>query len=48
MKTREQQYGFMPRKSAAFALRLSMEKYREGQRALHCAFVDPEKAENRC
>ncbi|KAK3559330.1 hypothetical protein QTP86_012758 [Hemibagrus guttatus] len=34
----EQQYGFMPRKSttdAIFALRILMEKYRDGQRELH-------------
>ncbi|KAK3545698.1 hypothetical protein QTP70_011272 [Hemibagrus guttatus] len=39
----EQQYGFMPRKSttdAIFALRILMEKYRDGQRELHCVFVD--------
>ncbi|KAI5106658.1 gastrula zinc finger protein XlCGF28.1-like [Silurus meridionalis] len=46
----EQQYGFMPRKSttdALFALRMLMEKYREGQRELHCVFVDLEKAYDR-
>ncbi|KAK3541761.1 hypothetical protein QTP86_003520 [Hemibagrus guttatus] len=46
----EQQYGFMPRKSttdAIFALRILMEKYREGQRELHCVFVDLEKAYDR-
>ena len=35
----EQQYGFMPRKSttdAMFVLRVLMEKYREGQKELHC------------
>ncbi|KAK3525721.1 hypothetical protein QTP70_006750 [Hemibagrus guttatus] len=40
------QYGFMPRKSttdAIFALRILMEKYRDGQRELHCVFVDLEK-----
>ena len=30
-----------------FALRMLMEKYREGQRELHCVFVDLEKAYNR-
>ncbi|KAK3552479.1 hypothetical protein QTP86_012164 [Hemibagrus guttatus] len=43
----EQQCGFMPRKSttdAIFALRILMEKYRDGQRELHCVFVDLEKA----
>ncbi|KAK3522974.1 hypothetical protein QTP86_010295 [Hemibagrus guttatus] len=46
----EQQYGFMPRKSttdAIFALRILMEKYRGGQRELHCVFVDLEKAYDR-
>ncbi|KAK3508701.1 hypothetical protein QTP70_004255 [Hemibagrus guttatus] len=46
----EQQYGFMPRKSttdAIFALRILMEKYRNGQRELHCLFVDLEKAYDR-
>ena len=43
----EQQSGFMPGKSttdALFALRVLMEKYREGQKELHCVFVDLEKA----
>ena len=42
-----QQYGFMPGKSttdALFALRVLMEKNREGQKELHCVFVDLEKA----
>ncbi|KAK3526321.1 hypothetical protein QTP70_022740 [Hemibagrus guttatus] len=42
----EQQYGFMPRKSttdAIFALRILMEKYRDG----HCVFVVLEKAYDR-
>ncbi|KAK3519719.1 hypothetical protein QTP70_002672 [Hemibagrus guttatus] len=46
----EQQYGFMPRKSttdAIFSLRILMEKYRDGQRELHCVFVDLEKAYDR-
>ncbi|KAK3517722.1 hypothetical protein QTP70_016495, partial [Hemibagrus guttatus] len=46
----EQQYGFMPRKSttdAIFALRILMEKYRDGQRELHCVFVDFEKVYDR-
>ena len=45
-----QQYGFMPGKSttdALFALRLLIEKYREGQKGLHCVFVDLEKAYDR-
>ncbi|KAK3546668.1 hypothetical protein QTP70_031404, partial [Hemibagrus guttatus] len=46
----EQQYSFMPRKSttdAIFALRILMEKYRDGQMELHCLFVDLEKAYDR-
>ncbi|KAK3545874.1 hypothetical protein QTP70_016449 [Hemibagrus guttatus] len=46
----EQQYGFMPRKSttdAIFALRILRERYRDGQRELHCVFVDLEKAYDR-
>ncbi|KAK3530194.1 hypothetical protein QTP86_018067 [Hemibagrus guttatus] len=46
----EQQYGFMPRKSttdAIFALRILMEKYKDGQRELHCVFVDLEKVYDR-
>ena len=41
------QYGFMPGKGityAMFPLRMLMEKYRKGQRELHCVFVDLEKA----
>ena len=30
--------------AALFALRVLMEKYREGQKELHCVFVDLEKA----
>ena len=43
----EQQYGFMPGKSttdALFALRVLMDKYKEGHKELHCVFVDLEKA----
>ena len=46
----KQQYGFMPGKGttdAMFALRMLMEKYREGQRELHCVFVDLKKAYGR-
>ena len=46
----KQQYGFMSGKGttdAMFALRMLMEKYREGQRELHCVFVDLEKAYDR-
>ena len=46
----KQQYGFMPEKGTTdvmFALRMLMEKYREGQKKLRCVFVDLEKAYNR-
>ena len=46
----KQQYEFMPGKGttdAMFALRMLMEKYRKGQRELHCVFVDLEKAYER-
>ena len=46
----KKQYGFMPGKGttdAMFALRMLMEKYREGQRELHCVFVDLEKVYDR-
>ena len=46
LKFSNQQYGFMPGKSnknALFALRMMMEKYREGQKELHCVFVDLDK-----
>ena len=50
----KQQYEFMPGKGtndAMFALRMLMEKYREGQSVylciLHCVFVDLEKAYDR-
>ncbi|KAM8881452.1 uncharacterized protein ACB058_001631 [Synchiropus picturatus] len=42
----EQQFCFMPKKSTTYAvvaLRMFMEKYREGQKELHCLFVDLEK-----
>ncbi len=32
---------------AIFALRMMMEKYKEGQKELHCVFVDLEKAYDR-
>ena len=46
----EQQFGFMPNRSttdAIFALRQLVEKYREGQKNLHCIFIDLEKAYDR-
>ena len=50
MKISEHQFGFMPGNSTAdaiFALRQLMEKYREGQKNLHCVFIDLEKAYDR-
>ena len=32
--------------NAMFALRMLMEKYKEGQRELHCVFMDLDKAYN--
>ena len=43
----KQQYGFMPEKGttdAMFALKMLMEKYREGQKELYCVFMELEKA----
>ena len=44
----EQQFGFMPGRSitdAIFCLRIMLlEKWTEGQKAMHCAFIDLEKA----
>ena len=50
VKISKQQYRFMSEKGttdAIFALRILMEKYREGRRELHCIFVDLEKAYDR-
>ena len=50
VKINKQQYRLMPGKGTTdtmFALRMLMEKYREGQRELHCVFVDLEKAYDR-
>ena len=46
----EQQFGFMPRRSttdAIFCLRMLLEKWTEGKKAMHCAFIDLEKAYDR-
>ena len=46
----EQQFGFMPERSttdAIFCLRMLLEKCTEGQKAVHCAFIDLEKAYDR-
>ena len=45
----EEQFGFMPGRSttdAIFALRQLLAKYHEGQKKLHCVFIDLEKAYN--
>ena len=42
----KQKYGLMPGKEttdAMFSLTMLMQKYRKGQRELHCVFVDLEK-----
>ena len=41
-----QQFGFMPGRSttdAIFCLRMLLEKWTEGQKAVHCAFIDLDK-----
>ena len=46
----EQQFGFMPGMStidAIFSLRMLLKKWSEGQKAVHCAFIDLEKAYDR-
>ena len=46
----EQQFGFMPERSTTdtiFCLRMLLEKWIEGQKAVHCAFIDLEKAYDR-
>ena len=46
----EQQFGFMPGRSttnAIFCLSMLLEKWTEGQKAVHCAFIDLEKAYNK-
>nr|XP_043614575.1 uncharacterized protein LOC122586658 [Erigeron canadensis] len=46
-KVAENQFGFMPGRSTMEAIHITrslMEKYREKQKALHCAFLDLEKA----
>lgn len=46
----EQQFGFMPRRSATgviFDLRQLIEKYREEEKSLHLVFIDPQRAYDR-
>ena len=43
----EQQFGFVPGRNttdAIFCLRMLLEKWTEGKKAVHCAFIDLEKA----
>ena len=50
MTIAEQQFGFMPGRSTTdeiFCLRMLLEKWIEGQKAVHCAFIDLEKAYDR-
>ena len=50
MTIAEQQFGFMPGRSttkAIFCLRMLLEKWTEGQKAVHRAFIDLKKAYNR-
>ena len=46
----EQQFGFMPGRSttdAIFCLKMLLEKWTERQKAVHCAFIELEKAYDR-
>ena len=48
--TAEQKFWFMPGRSttdAIFCLRMQLEKWTEGQKAVHCAFIYLEKAYDR-
>ena len=50
VRVAEQQFGFMPGRStteAIFCLRMLLEKCTERQKAVHCAFIDLEKAYDR-
>ena len=50
MPIAEQQFGYMPGRSTTDAiscLRMLLEKWTEGQKAVHCAFIDLEKAYDR-
>ena len=50
MTIAEQQFDFMPGRSttdAIFCLRMLLEKWAEGQKAVNCAFIDLEKAYDR-
>ena len=50
MTIAEQQFGFMPGRSttdAIFCLRMLLEKWTEGKKTVHCAFIDLEKTYDR-
>ena len=50
VKIARQQFGFTPGRSttdAIFCLRMLLEEWTEGQKAVHCAFIDLEKAYDR-
>ena len=50
VEIRKQQYGFMRGKGttdAMFASRMLMKNYKEGQRELHCVFVNLEEVYDR-
>ena len=50
MTIAEQQFGFMLGRSttdAIFCLKMLLEKWTKGQKAMHCAFIDLEKAYDR-
>ena len=50
MTIAEQQFGFMPGRctnDAIFCLRMLLEKWTEGQKAVHCGFINLEKAYDR-
>ena len=49
MTIAEQQFGFIPGRSttdAILCLRMLLEKWTERQKAVHCAFIDLQKAYN--
>ena len=50
VRVAEQQFGFMPERSttdAIFSLWMLLEKWKEGQKGVHCVFVDLKKAYDR-
>ena len=47
VRVAEQQFGFMPGRSTTDAIFSLLEKWKEGQKGVHCVFVDLEKAYDR-